>query len=81
MTGIHVGYAFIPVVASIILMVHHVAITDASRWSKLVVAVVVIASLAIWRFAPQWLVLATILQVATSVYMLVYLKWHGYEGH
>jgi hypothetical protein len=71
------GYAFIPVVVSIILMLHHAAITDASRWSKFTVVGVVAVSLAIWRYAPQWLVLATLLQVVISVYMLMYLRWHG----
>ena len=71
------GYPFIPLIASIILMLHHVAITDASRPSKVTVVGVVVASLAIWRYAPQWLLLATLLQVAISIYMLVYLRWRG----
>ena len=68
------GYAFIPVIASIILVLHHVALTDASRWSKLIVATAVAASLAIWRYYPEWLVLATVVQVGASIYMLLYLR-------
>ena len=71
------GYAFIPVIASIILMIHHVVITEASRWSKFTVIGVVVASLVVWQYWPQWLVLATLLQVGISVYMLMYLRWHG----
>ncbi len=68
------GYAVIPIVASIVLMLHHVVATDASSKSKWFVAIVVVASMAVWRFFPQWIVLATLTQVAASVYMLVYLK-------
>jgi hypothetical protein len=71
------GYPLIALVASIALTLHHVAMTDASRWSKLAVGIVVLASLVIWRYAPQWLVIATLLQVGAGVYMLVYLRWHG----
>ncbi|MFB3105210.1 MAG: hypothetical protein ACE1ZA_09790 [Pseudomonadales bacterium] len=68
------GYAVIPIVASIVLMLHHVVVTDAPSKSKWFVAIVVAASMAVWRFFPQWIVLATLTQVAASVYMLVYLK-------
>lgn len=68
------GYVFIPLVASIVLALHHVAFTDASRWSKLALATIVLASLAIWRYYPRWMVIATVVQVGASVYMLLYLK-------
>lgn len=74
------GYALIPVIASIILLIHHVAATDASRLSKLVLTIVVLASLAIWKYFPRWLVAATVLQSAASVYMLVYLKVQAAGG-
>ncbi len=61
-------------IASIVLAVHHVAITDASRRSKLVIGTAVAASLAIWLYYPKWLVLATLEQVGASIYMLVYLR-------
>ncbi len=68
------GYVVIPLVASIILVIHHVALTDASRWSKSIVASVVVVTLVVWNSFPQWLIVATLLQSAVSVYMLVYLK-------
>ena len=74
------GYAVIPVLASIILVLHHVAFTDASRLSKFIVATAVAASLAIWRYYPQWLVLATLVQVGTSIYMLLYLRVREHVG-
>ena len=74
------GYDLIPVIASIALVIHHVALTDASRQSKVVVVTIVTVSLAIWRYHPQWLILATLLQVGASIYMLVYLKVHEGVG-
>ncbi len=71
------GYGFILVVAAVILALRHLAFTDASRWSKLAVATIVIASLVISRYAPQWMVLPTLLQVGASIYMLVYWKVEG----
>ena len=68
------GYGVIPVIASIVLAIHHVAITDASRRSKVVIGTLVTASLVIWQFYPRWAVLATVVQVGASMYMLVYLK-------
>ena len=68
------GYIAIPLVASIILVIHHVAFTDASRWSKVIVASAVVGSLVIWRYFPLWLVFATLLESAASVYMLVCLR-------
>ena len=68
------GYGFIPLIASIVLGIHHVAISDASRPSKWTVATVLAASLFIWRYHPRWLVVATLLQVAASVYVLVSMR-------
>ena len=68
------GYAVIPIIASVILAVHHVALAEASRRSKLTVAVVVAVSLVIWRFFPRWLIVATLLQVAVSIYALMHLQ-------
>jgi hypothetical protein len=75
-------YGLIPLIAAVFLTLRHLAITDASRRSKLAVATVVVASLAISRYAPQWGVLAMLLQVGASIYMLVYWKIEGnrWEG-
>ena len=68
------GYGVVPIIASILLAVHHVAATDATRRSKLLVGLVVGASPAIWWYYPNWLVLAMLVQVRVSIYMLVYLR-------
>lgn len=72
-------YGLITLVASVALAVHHVAIADASRRSKLAVSAVVVAALFIWwnYFQWQWRVLAIVLQVSVSVYALVYLKMNA----
>ena len=70
------GYGLIPIVASITLMLHHVAITEASHSSKVSVVGVVTVSLAILWYWPQWLVVATLLQVGISIYMLMHLRWN-----
>jgi uncharacterized membrane protein len=69
-------YGLLGLVASVVLALHHVAITDASRRSKLAVSIVVAASLAIWwnYYQWQWRVLVIVLQVSVSIYTLVYLK-------
>jgi len=74
------GYALIPLMLSIALVIHHVFFTDASRGSKLVLSAAVLGSLVIWRFAPQWLIVATLLQSAAGIYMLVYLKVRAAGG-
>jgi len=68
------GYGLIPPIASIVLAVHHVVLTEASRWSKGIVLVVVAGSFVIREQYPRWLLAATLLQVAISIYMLIYLK-------
>ena len=71
------AYGVIPIIASILLAVHHVAATDATRRSKLLVGLVVAASLAVWWHYPKWLVPAMLVQVGVSIYMLVYLRVQG----
>ena len=68
------GYGVIPIIASVILAIHHVTIAEASRRSRLTVALVVTASLVIWRFFPRWIILAMLLQVVVSIYMLIHLQ-------
>ena len=71
------GYAVIPVIAAIVLALHHVFVLDAPRRSKLVVVLVVGLSLVIWRVFPRHSLLATLLQVGAGVYMLMFLRWHN----
>lgn len=71
-------YSLIPLLASIILGAVHVTATGASTLSKLVVSLLIGASLFVWWAYPQWLIVATLIQVAVSIYVIVYLRIHGY---
>ena len=67
-------YPLISLVASLILGVWYVALADASRRSKVVVSAVVVAGLILgWRY-PRWILIAILLQVAVSLYVLIYVK-------
>ncbi|MGH9365403.1 MAG: hypothetical protein ACRD1B_09095 [Thermoanaerobaculia bacterium] len=66
------GYAFVPLVLSLGLGLWYVTLRHASYGSKLAVVVVVAVALTIWLRYPQLLWLATLLQVAICIYLLVY---------
>ena len=68
------GYAVIPIIVSFVLGIQHIFLTDASRWSKLLVTIVVATSFVIWWYYAQWIVVATLMQVGVSIYMIVYLR-------
>ena len=67
-------YEVIPLIASVALAFHHVAIAEASRRSKIAVAFVVAVSLVIWWNFPGWILLATVLQAAAGIYVLVCIR-------
>jgi hypothetical protein len=67
-------YALITLILAAGLAAYYVLGTDASRWSKAVVAVIVIASLLVSRYRPQWLLVAQVIQAAAGIFVLVYLK-------
>jgi hypothetical protein len=69
-----VGYSLIPLLAAIALGFHFVVIVDASPRSKAIIGGMVVLSLVLFFRIPRYLVVATLLQVAASIYVLVYLK-------
>ena len=73
-------YELVALVISGGLAVRYLIMREASVRSKAAVAVAVGASLLIWWQYPQWLVAATLLQVAASIYVLVYLKVNPYAS-
>jgi uncharacterized membrane protein YbaN (DUF454 family) len=73
-------YAFIPMVAAILLGIRYLILGEASRRSKLAVVAVVIASLVIWWYFPEWMAVAILLQVAVSIYVLLYFKLNPYAS-
>jgi hypothetical protein len=68
------GYTAIPLIASIALALHHVVATEAPRLSKMTITLVIVSSLVFSQYFPRWSILATVVQAAASVYMLLYLK-------
>jgi hypothetical protein len=70
-------YGLIPLIASVILGVRYLALAETSGGSKVAVASIVAAGLLIWWRYPQWLLIATLVQAAVSIYVLIYLKVHA----
>ena len=55
-------------------MIRYLLLREASVGSKAAVAVAVGIALFIWWQYPRWMVAATLLQLAASIYVLLYLK-------
>ena len=70
-------YGLIALLASAVLGVRYLADEDASTGSKVAVAAFVAAGLLIWWRYPQWLLVATLVQAAVSIYVLIFLKVHA----
>jgi hypothetical protein len=69
-----VPYGLIPLLLSIVLAGRYLLDDDVSPIAKVTVAIIVGASLVIWWRYPQWTVVATILQVAACIAVLIHLK-------
>jgi hypothetical protein len=67
-------YGLIALIASVVLGVRYLAVEEASGGSKAAVAAIVAGGLIIWWRYPQWLLVGILLQVAVSIYVLIYLK-------
>jgi hypothetical protein len=71
---VEMPYELIGLFISLGLAARYLLLGDASTGSKCAVGLAVGASLVIWWRYPKWLVAATLLQVVTSIYVLIYLK-------
>ena len=67
-------YALIAMLAAVVLGVRYVLLGDASVGSKIAVVLVVLTSLVIWWYIPAWMVVAILLQVGASIFVLLYFK-------
>jgi len=67
-------YQLVPFLTSLGLGIWYVLNREASARSRVALGSTVLASLVIWWSYPQWLVVATLLQVGASIYVLVYLR-------
>ena len=73
-------YELIPLVVSGGLAVRYLSMGDPSVGSKVAVGGAVGASLIVWWQYPQWMVVAVLLQVGASIYVLIYLKVNPYAS-
>jgi hypothetical protein len=73
-------YELIPLFISIALAARYLLLQEASPGSKVAVGLAVGASLVIWWRYPRWLVAATLLQVAASIFVLIYLKANSHAS-
>ena len=73
-------YALIAMLAAIILGGRYVFLGEVSLRSKIAVAAAVLASLVIWWYYPQWMIVAIMLQVGVSFFVLLYLKVNPYAS-
>ena len=68
------GYSVIALVASIVLLIDHILRAESAPLAKAMTAIVVlVAAVLLFRYA-QWFVVALLLQVAVSVYMLLHAR-------
>jgi hypothetical protein len=72
------AYSLIPLFLVVGLGVPYVALTEAPALAKITVAALVGLSLILLFGFPHLLLVATLIQVGVSVYIVVYLKIHGY---
>jgi hypothetical protein len=73
-------YALIAMVAAILLGLRYLILGDASLRSKVFVATAVGASLVIWWYFPEWMVVAIFLQVGVSIFVLLYFRLNPYAS-
>jgi hypothetical protein len=73
-------YALIAMLAALLLGVRYLVLGDASLRSKIAVVAAVVASLVIWWYFPQWMVVAILLQVGVSLFVMLYLKVNPYAS-
>jgi hypothetical protein len=73
-------YELIALVIAAGLGVRYFFMKEASARSKAVVAVALGTSVAIWLRYPNWVFLATLLQVGVAIYVLMYLRLNPYAS-
>lgn len=67
-------YALIGLVGSLALAGYYVAMADATRRSKCLIAIAECASLVVWFRFSKAMVAATLLQAVVSVYVLIFIR-------
>ena len=69
-----IAYALLPLVVSGVLVIRYLTMNDPSLASKIGVVVALGASLIMWWKFPALLVVAVLLEVGVSLFVLIYLR-------
>ena len=73
-------YALLPLVVSGFLVIQYLRMSDPSLASKTVVVLALAASLIVWWKYPGKLVVAVLIEVGISLFVLIYLRLHPYAS-
>jgi hypothetical protein len=75
-----IAYALLPLVVSGVLVIRYLSMNDPSLASKVAVVVALGASLIVWWKFPALLVVAVLLEVGVSLFVLIYLRVNPYAS-
>jgi hypothetical protein len=73
-------YALLPLVVSGVLVIRYLRMSDPSPASKIVIVLALVASLIVWWKYPGMLVVAVLLEVGISLFILIYLRVNPYAS-
>jgi hypothetical protein len=73
-------YALLPLVISGVLVIRYLRMSDPSLASKIVIVLALGASLIVWWKFPGMLLVAVLLEVGVSLFVLVYLRLNPYAS-
>ena len=73
-------YELIPLVVSGALVIRYLSLGDPSAASKVAMVAALGASLMVWWQFPGWMVVAVLVQVGVSLWVLIYLKVNPYAS-
>lgn len=71
-------YALLPLVVSGVLVIHFLELSEPSPVSKIIIVTALGASLIVWWKFPGLLLLAVLLEVAISLFVLIYVRVNPY---
>jgi hypothetical protein len=75
-----IAYALLPLVVSGVLVIRYLSMNDPSLASKAAVVLALGASLIMWWKVPALLVVAVLLEVGVSLFVLIYLRVNPYAS-
>lgn len=73
-------YALLPLVVSGVLVIRYLRLIGPSLSSKIVIVLALGASLILWWKFPGMLLVAVLLEVGVSLFVLIYLRMNPYSS-